>query len=105
MYGAIILSFVGALWWGLAVHVEPSARRSALFVWSVVPALIGWVAILTTPAIGVRMLLAGLALQWLLDGLLMRSAPNLMPRWVFRLRTLLTFGAMSALGFVWWQLL
>lgn len=105
MYGAIILSFVGALWWGIAIHAGPTAPRSAMFIWSVVPALIGWVAILTTPAIGVRMLLAGLALQWILDGLLMRSAPTLIPGWVFRLRTMLTFGAMSALGFVWWQLL
>ena len=105
MYGAIILSFVGALWWGMAIHAAPTAPRAAMFVWSVVPALIGWVAIMTTPAIGLRMLMAGLALQWVLDGLLMRYVPNLIPGWVFRLRTMLTFGAISALAFVWWQLL
>lgn len=105
MYGAIILSFVGALWWGLAVHAAPPAPRAAMFLWSVLPALIGWASIMTEPAIGLRMLIAGLALQWVLDGLLMRRIPNVMPRWVFRLRTILTLGATSALGFAWWQLI
>jgi hypothetical protein len=104
MYAAVILSFVGALWWGMAVHVAPSALRSTMFVWSVVPALIGWAAIMTEPTLGLRMLIGGLALQWFLDGVLMRNMPNLFPRWVFRLRTMLTLGATSALGFAWWQL-
>jgi hypothetical protein len=104
MYGAIILSFVGALWWGMAVHAPASTLRSAMFVWSVVPALIGWASIMTEPAVGLRMLIGGLALQWVLDGLLRRNVPNLIPQWVFKLRTLLTLGATSALGFTWWQL-
>lgn len=104
MYGAIILSFVGALWWGMAVHASAQTPRAAMFIWSVVPALIGWASIMTEPAIGLRMLIAGLALQWVLDGLLMRKFPTLMPLWVFRLRTMLTLGATSALGFAWWQL-
>lgn len=105
MYGAVILSFVGALWWGIAVHATPSAPRTAMFLWSIVPALIGWASIMTEPTIGLQMLVAGFALQWILDGLLMRSVENLIPRWVFRLRTLLTLGAISALVFAWWQLI
>ena len=104
MYGAVILSFVGALWWGMAVHAPSTAPRSAMFIWSVMPALIGWASIMTEPSIGLRMLIGGLALQWMLDGLLMRNFPALIPRWVFRLRTMLTLGATSALGFAWWQL-
>ena len=104
MYGAIILSFVGALWWGMAVHAPATAPRAAMFIWSVVPALIGWASIMTEPAVGLKMLIGGVALQWVLDGLLMRSFPALIPRWVFRLRTLLTLGATSALSLVWWQM-
>jgi hypothetical protein len=104
MYGAVILSFVGALWWGMAVHAPASAPRATMFVWSVVPALIGWVSTLTTPETGLRMLMAGLAFQWLLDNMLRRKLPELMLDWVFRLRTMLTGGALSALGFAWWQL-
>lgn len=46
-YGAVILSFVGALHWAFAM-VQPamSARlRNACFVWSVVPALLAWIVI------------------------------------------------------------
>ena len=104
MYGAVILSFVGALWWGMAVHAPPNAPRTTMFVWSVVPALVGWGATLTTPETGLRILMAGLAFQWLLDSMLRRKLPELMLGWVFRLRTMLTGGALSALGFTWWQL-
>lgn len=104
MYGAVILSFVGALWWGMAVHAPASAPRATMFVWSVVPALVGWASTLTTPETGLRMLMAGLAFQWLLDNMLRRKMPELMLDWVFRLRTMLTGGALSALGFAWWQL-
>jgi len=104
MYGAIILSFVGALWWGLAVHAPAKAPRDSLFVWSVIPALIGWFATLALPDVGLRMLMAGLALQWVLDGMLVRKVPELIPGWMFRLRTMLTFGALGALGLAWWQL-
>jgi hypothetical protein len=104
MYGAVILSFVGALWWGMAVHAPASAPRATMFVWSVVPALVGWASTLTTPETGLRMLMAGLAFQWLLDHMLRRKMPELMLGWVFRLRTMLTGGALSALGFAWWQL-
>jgi hypothetical protein len=104
MYGAVILSFVGALWWGMAVHAPASAPRATMFVWSVVPALVGWASTLTTPETGLRMLMAGLAFQWLLDSMLRRKMPELMLGWVFRLRTMLTGGALSALGFAWWQL-
>lgn len=103
MYGAVILSFVGALWWGLAVHAPLSAPRSTMFAWSVVPALIGWAATLTPPETGLRMLMAGLTFQWLLDSMLRRKMPELMVGWVFRLRTMLTGGALSALGLAWWQ--
>ena len=104
MYGAIILSFVGALWWGIAVHAPATAPRNLMFVWSVIPALIGWSATLVSPETGLRMLMSGLALQWLLDNMLMRQVPGLIPRWVFRLRTILTLGAVSPLALTWWQL-
>jgi hypothetical protein len=50
------------------------------------------------------MLMAGLALQWVLDGLLARKVPGLIPGWMLRLRTMLTGGAVGALGLAWWQL-
>ena len=39
IYGAVILSFIGAVHWGLAMRGDRSQRW---FLWSVVPALYAW---------------------------------------------------------------
>jgi len=59
-YGAVILSFVGALHWGFAmVHPDTFGQRaSGMYLWSVMPALVGWVAVLVTPAVGAALLLS-----------------------------------------------
>ena len=52
-YGAVILSFVSALHWGFAMALPGMAlalRRNA-FVWSVVPPLLAWPAVIYPPAI------------------------------------------------------
>ena len=40
-YGAVIISFIGAVHWGLALHAERN-RQTLLYVYSVVPALVAW---------------------------------------------------------------
>jgi len=51
-YGAVIVSFVGALHWGVAMSASGldggfAQRRSVLYAWSVVPCLLAWAALLT----------------------------------------------------------
>ncbi len=60
-YGAVILSFVGALHWGFAMALPamPQALRRNCFVWSVVPALLAWPAVMLEPAFGAPLLVAG----------------------------------------------
>ena len=43
-YGAVILSFVGALHWGFSMTAPqmPARQRTIHYVWSVVPALLAW---------------------------------------------------------------
>ena len=50
IYGAVILSFVGALHWAFAMTVADlsAAKSTECFVWSVVPALLAWLAALMT---------------------------------------------------------
>lgn len=103
-YGAVILSFVGAIWWGVAIHAPADTPRTGLFMWSVVPALIGWFATITAPDLGVLMLSAGFLIQWVLDAFLSKKRPNLFPPWVFMLRSILTAGVLSALCLAWWLL-
>lgn len=91
LYGAIILSFMGGVQWGLAIVARdaqhmPSARWLAL---SVVPALIGWAALLLLPVkLALIVLAAGFA--GLLGYDLRVVARGDAPVWFGRLRKLLT---------------
>ncbi len=73
-YGAIILSFVGALHWGFAMSAPglDESRRVRCLVWSVVPALIAWPALLRAPAGAAALLVFGFVAHYLLDRRLAR---------------------------------
>ena len=49
-YAAVIVSFLGAIHWGLAMR--QSATRTAVWVWGVVPALVAWPAAVMPPDAG-----------------------------------------------------
>ena len=102
-YGAIILTFVGAIWWGLAVHAPDGTPRSWMFIWSVIPSLIGWSGVLISDVAGIPMIMIGLLMQWALDLAVHRACPAWFPAWVVKLRTLLTVAAVIALAIGWWQ--
>lgn len=91
-YGAVIVSFLGGIHWGLAMagSGESSTLRLA---WGVVPSLIAWPALLLPPAWGLAVLAAALVLCFLVDR---RSYPALgLAAWL-PLRALLT--AVAALS-------
>lgn len=92
-YGAVILSFLGGIHWGAALLApqEGTARR---YVASVVPSLIGWMALWMPMPFAVFVLLGGFLGQWLYD----RQAMVLWPDDFLKLRTHLTIGASSGLG-------
>lgn len=96
-YGAIILSFIGALHWGLAMsQPELSERqRSAWFVWSVIPALIAWPAILFSPPLAAPLLVFGFIAHYLQDRRLARQAR--LPDWYLPLRLRLSSVAVVCL--------
>lgn len=77
-YGAVILSFLGAVHWGLALQTSQMSKMQArnVYGWSVVPALLGWLALLMAlggvPIWLVLLFLVGdLVLCRLMDGALM----------------------------------
>ena len=47
-YGAVIISFIGAVHWGVALSVAPPDKRNAMFVYSVIPALAAWLLLFFT---------------------------------------------------------
>ena len=89
-YGAVILSFVGALHWGIALsHPAASLRdRKVMIGWSVVPALLGWAAMLLMP--GPDLLVLATAF-WAHLGFDVRAVRRLaMPGWYLPLRFVAT---------------
>ena len=69
-YGAVILAFLGAVHWGFVLEdpepdpvARPARRDAARLVLGVIPALIGWAALLTpivlTAEVGLAVLIAG----------------------------------------------
>lgn len=104
-YAAAILSFVGALHWGVALAAPAmSAGRTRLaLAWSVLPALYASAAVVAPDLLPdmdaahttLALLAAGFVATWLVDRLLYRGHP--VPDWFARLRTPLTVGATLAL--------
>jgi hypothetical protein len=96
-YGAIILSFIGALHWGLAMSLSElsESQRSSHFAWSVVPALIAWPAVLFSPPLAAPLLVMGFIAHYLQDLLLAGRAT--LPGWYLPLRLRLTSVAVVCL--------
>jgi len=100
-YGAVILSFVGALHWGFAmVHPDTAGQpMNGMYGWSVMPSLLGWVALLVHPAAGATLLIAGFLAHYRQDLRLTRVLP--LPAWYLPLRLQLTVVACLCLGSVY----
>ena len=85
-YGAVILSFVGALHWGFAMTATglDEQQRVRSLIWSTVPALIAWPAVLLPPAVAALLLVAGFTVHYRVDR---RLAPHAgLPSWYLPLR-------------------
>ena len=91
-YGAVILSFLGGIHWGLAIAApeEDEANNQLLkrLGWSVVPSLVAWLALLLPILPGLIVLAIAFALWLVFD---MRTTMNASaPIWYPRLRAPLT---------------
>ncbi len=89
-YGAIILSFIGALHWAFAMMLNEltEKQRTARFVWSVVPALLAWPALLLSPPLSGPLLISGFLTHYWQDRRL--DAIAQLPPWYLPLRFRLT---------------
>ena len=112
IYGAVILSFVGALHWAFAMTVADlsAAKRAECFVWGVVPALLAWLAALMTVVfprasatsafygvnVAATILIAGFVANYVQDTRLRRVAA--LQAWYLPLRLRLTVVACFCLA-------
>lgn len=96
-YGAVILSFVGALHWGVAMS-QPSLDtrlQQRAYAWSVVPALLAWPAPLVGGSAAAGLLVTGFALHLWQD--LRLAGPAGLPAWYLPMRWRLSFVAGACL--------
>ena len=93
-YGAVILSFVGALGWGS--HLRDEQIMPSKYIWSIVPALIGWFALMAPLQIAASMIIIGLLACWWADRAHIKK--GVWPKWMGRLRTHLTVLACLSLS-------
>jgi len=105
-YAAVVLSFLGAVHWGLALAAyrggvadgEKGVYEGAgwgRYGWSLVPAVLGWLAIQLPPAAALLLLIVAMAAAWVGDLVAVRR--GLMPAWYARLRKPLTLVAILCL--------
>jgi hypothetical protein len=48
-YAAVIISFLGAIHWGLAMRdTQPSTTGASVWIWGITPSLLAWMATLLT---------------------------------------------------------
>ncbi len=95
-YAAVILGFTGAVGWGAALRESDASRLWRAMGWSVIPALLAWVALLLPHPQGVALLLLGFAVQYLMDR--RAVAMGWLPAWYGRLRRVLTAGVTACLA-------
>ena len=92
-YGAVILSFLGAVHWGLAMQDD---RSPYWYVWSITPALFGFASLLLDVEIRVATMIPLFVLAWSVDR--KAATHGLIPNWYMRLRSKLTAGAVISLA-------
>lgn len=97
LYGAVILSFVGAIHWGVAMMAEGLSEqiRQDCYIWSVVPALIGWFTYFFSPIGAALLLSVGFMLQYWRDAVTAKII--YWPDWYLPLRIRLTSVACASL--------
>jgi len=97
-YGAVILSFVGAVNWGFAMTLDSLSerRRTQLWLWSVIPALVAWAALFLPPTAAAGALVVCFVAQYRQDSRLAHEAA--LPVWFVPLRRRLTIAACLCLA-------
>ena len=92
-YGAVIISFLGAWHWSVAINKGGNYASLARMGFAVTPALLGWLAILLPFSYGMALVITGLLIACVADGRWQTTAPS----WYRRLRQRLTLVATASM--------
>lgn len=95
-YGAVILSFLGGVLWGLIIARPASDRVGRLLALSIMPSLIAWLALLLPPLIALVMLAVSFACWLFVDRRMANE--KIAPVWYPRLRLPLSVTVVACLA-------
>ncbi len=100
-YAAVILSFLGAAHWGLALagygaEGEKAGMTQQRAWLSVLPCLVAWIALLMVPQVAVLTLIGGFLVTYFVEQ--RGVGAGVVPAWYMSLRLPLTAGAVLSLG-------
>jgi hypothetical protein len=92
-YAAVILSFVGAVYWGLALCNFNNRSKSEkqmwiMFGWSIIPAVMAWIATQMVLSAALLVLILGFVSAFIFD--LWSGKRKEIPLWYLKLRKSLT---------------
>ena len=93
-YGAVILSFMGAIHWGAAFDLKSDRQKLQLGI-SVIPSLIAWLAMLIPPNYAYAVLIVAFSILCIFDSQMTKQ--GCMPDWYPTLRVTLTTIVVAAL--------
>ncbi len=88
MYGAIILSFTGGIRWGVALTRAEGRSATQVFALSILPAMIGWVAVFANEPVSFIILVVLFFAQGIWD--YGAWCTDVMQEWFVKLRMLVT---------------
>ena len=94
-YGAVIVSFLGAIHWGTAISNAVPGNPTQRMMFSVLPALLGWLSILLPLVYGIAVIIASLCVVYLVD-----RRWGCLHDWYLVLRGRLTLVASMSMAFV-----
>lgn len=88
LYSLAILSFMGGVHWGLALIT--GTRQSSRLLIATIPAISGWICLMTLPAhLTLAVLGGGFIAQWFVDRPILGELP--IPSWYLELRPRLAY--------------
>lgn len=93
-YGAVILSFLGGIQWGVGLKASP--RASLPYLVAIIISLLGWISLLLPYLWGLAILGAGFISAFIYDAISVGVFS--LPGWFLRLRILLTLSVLTSLA-------
>ena len=108
VYGALILSFIGAIYWGISLQTYFSSVKikiniNYLFLWSILPSILGFVYFLIISKNAKILIMVGFIICQFVDEFM--NHYKILPKWFIKLRRILTLIVVTTLFYCYINIL